>query len=122
MPQPDDETIDLPRDAQPPCRPQELLERLPGAGRDFLLLDVRTPEELALASVPGALHIPMQEVPHRLSELASWRDREVVVLCHHGVRSDRVRAFLASREFTRARNLAGGIDALSRHDPSIPAY
>ena len=91
------------------------------SGRALVLLDVREPEELALASLPGALHIPMGEVPGRLHELDP--DAEIVVMCHHGIRSASVAEFLARREFSHVVNLAGGIDAWSATvDPSVPRY
>ena len=65
--------------------------------------------ELASASVAGAVHIPMGDVPARLAELP--RDREVVVLCHAGSRSLRVANFLAAQGFQPVTNLSGGIAA-----------
>ena len=89
--------------------------------RPLVLLDVREPEELLLARLPGALHIPMGEVPGRLHELDP--DAEIVVVCHHGIRSASVAQFLAQRDFARVVNLAGGIDAWSATvDPSVPRY
>lgn len=100
--------------------PVELKQQL-DSGRPLVLLDVREPEELLLARLPGALHIPMGEVPGRLHELDP--DAEIVVLCHHGIRSASVAQFLAQRDFARVVNLAGGIDAWSAAvDPSVPRY
>ncbi len=79
------------------------------AGGNLFLLDVREPAELASASVAGAVHIPMGDVPARLAELP--RDREVVVLCHAGSRSLRVASFLAAQGFQPVTNLSGGIAA-----------
>ena len=79
------------------------------AGGNLFLLDVREPAELASASVAGAVHIPMGDVPARLAELP--RDREVVVLCHAGSRSLRVANFLAAQGFQPVTNLSGGIAA-----------
>ncbi|MGE0482086.1 MAG: rhodanese-like domain-containing protein [Phycisphaerae bacterium] len=85
------------------------------------LLDCREAHELALARVPGALHIPMAEIPNRLDDLP--RDRDIIVHCHRGSRSLRVAAFLRSRGFERVVSLAGGIDAWSRDvDPGVPRY
>jgi rhodanese-related sulfurtransferase len=72
--------------------PAEFVQRR-DAGEDLVLLDVREPRELDIAAVPGALHIRMSEVPARLGELD--RDREIVVMCHSGVR--RWRASCSSR-------------------------
>jgi rhodanese-related sulfurtransferase len=100
--------------------PIELKRRL--ASSDQLrLLDVREPEEVALAPFPGALHLPMADVPSRLSQLdagAEW-----VVICHHGIRSAQVAIYLARMGFERVANLVGGIDRWSLTvDQSIPRY
>ncbi len=85
------------------------------------VLDVREPHELAVAAIEGAVHIPMAQIPQRVGELP--RDREIVVLCHMGARSERVTQFLRASGFDRAVNLAGGIDAWSREiDPAVPRY
>ncbi len=90
-------------------------------GASVLILDVREPFEIALAPFPGATHIPMGDIPSRLSELDP--DRETVVVCHHGVRSAQVAMYLAQMGFERVLNLAGGIDAWSEDaDPSTPRY
>ncbi len=91
-------------------------------GVDLVLLDVRQPEELALASLPGVVHIPMGEVPARVAELP--RDRPIVVMCHHGVRSAHVVAYLREAHgFEQVANLSGGIDAWSCDlDPRVPRY
>jgi rhodanese-related sulfurtransferase len=99
---------------------QELKERLE-RGDDLIVLDVREQEEIALARMPRAVHIPMAEIPARLHELS--RDREVVVVCHHGVRSAHVAQFLRQRQFDNVVNLAGGIDAWSSTvDPTVSRY
>jgi rhodanese-related sulfurtransferase len=91
------------------------------SGKAFVLLDVRQPEELALASVTGALAIPMNDVRARLSEIPS--DTPVVVMCHYGERSARVARFLATEGFDDVYNLDGGIDAYAAMlDPSIARY
>jgi rhodanese-related sulfurtransferase len=90
-------------------------------GESVFILDVREPSEIAIAPFPGATHIPMGDIPSRLTELDSGR--ETVVVCHHGVRSAQVAAYLARMGFERVLNLAGGIDAWSESaDPSTPRY
>ena len=90
-------------------------------GANVVILDVREPFEIALAPFPGATHIPMGDIPSRLTELDP--DRETVVVCHHGVRSAQVAMYLAQMGFERVLNLAGGIDAWSEDaDPSTPRY
>lgn len=100
--------------------PMELRERL-ADGTPPVILDVRTPQERAIAHLDDAVHIPLQELPQRFDELP--QDRDLVVHCHHGPRSTQAVAFLRAQGFPRARNLAGGIDAWSRDiDPSVPRY
>ena len=97
------------------------LKRRRDAGEDFVLLDVREPDELATASIPWATAIPMGQIPTRMEELP--RDRPIVVMCHHGGRSDRVTQFLNANGYDNAVNLDGGIDAWSLTiDPSVPRY
>lgn len=84
-------------------------------------LDVREAWELETAAVAGATHIPMGEVPRRLSELDPTRP--LVVMCHHGRRSAQVGMLLERNGFAEVINLAGGIAAWSDLvDPSIPQY
>lgn len=90
-----------------------------------LLLDVREPWELALASVHvegfELLACPMGSVPAQLAQLPPGRP--VACLCHHGVRSQRVAVFLAQQGFDRVANIVGGIDAWSAElDPAVPRY
>ncbi len=86
-----------------------------------LLLDVREDWEVAIASIQGSRHIPMQQVPQRLDELDA--EQETVVICHHGMRSQRVADYLEQQGFTRVLNLSGGVDDWARRvDPSMPVY
>ena len=90
-------------------------------GESVLILDVREPFEIALAPFPGATHIPMGDIPSRLTELDP--DLETVVVCHHGVRSAQVAMYLARLGFERVSNLSGGIDLWSATvDPAVPRY
>lgn len=85
------------------------------------LLDVREPWEVALGALPGAVSIPMGQVPARLDEIEP--DRPVVCVCHHGVRSLQVAIFLRRHGFADVSNLAGGVDAWAREvDPAFPIY
>ncbi len=92
------------------------------AGPDApVVLDVREPQEIAVARFPGAVEIPMQSVPSRMDELD--RNAEIFVLCHHGMRSAHVADYLAEQGFTRIGNVTGGIDAWALFvDPSVPRY
>ncbi len=99
--------------------PSELKQRIERGDRPFVL-DVREPWEVAAAALPGAINIPMGEIPSRVAELDP--DRETVVLCHHGIRSAQVAIYLARIGFERVLNLAGGISAYSAIDPAVPRY
>lgn len=100
--------------------PAALKARLDQGERVFIL-DVREPFEIFLAAFPGAIHIPMGDIPSRLTELDP--DRETVVVCHHGVRSAQVAMYLARLGFERVSNLSGGIDLWSATvDPAVPRY
>jgi rhodanese-related sulfurtransferase len=93
------------------------------ATRITLLLDCRTPEEYALAKIDGAVLIPMQEIAERLAELEPWRDKPIIVHCHHGVRSLRVTHWLREKGFPLAQSMTGGIEAWSLEvDPAVPRY
>ena len=89
--------------------PAELAQRL-AAGEAFRLLDVRESEELAICAIDGALHMPMGDVPMRSLELDPDDSVPLVCICHHGMRSANVAAFLESRDFANVWNLTGGID------------
>lgn len=96
------------------------LKRRIDAGEDVYLLDVREPWEQKIAQIGGKL-IPMNEVPQRLAEID--RDREVIIHCHAGTRSQRVAEFLQQSGYSRVANLAGGIQAWSEEiDPKVPKY
>ena len=97
------------------------LERRLSCGDSIRLLDVREPDEVALARFPGAQHLPMGDVPSHLDELDA--DAEWVIICHHGIRSAQVAMYLARMGFERVANLTGGIDRWSLTiDCSIPRY
>ncbi|MEX8517250.1 MAG: rhodanese-like domain-containing protein [Leptothrix sp. (in: b-proteobacteria)] len=102
-----------------------LVEELVREGRQLLLLDVREPWERQIANLtlPGTttLAIPMPQVPKRLAELDP--DWDVLVLCHHGMRSLQVAWFLSQQGYPYAYNITGGIDAWSAEvDPQVPRY
>ena len=86
-----------------------------------LLLDVREPWEVEIASLSGATVIPMADIPSRLQELDP--DSPTVVMCHHGARSLNVTLWLRKQGFEHVQSLAGGIDQWSRSiDPAISRY
>ena len=89
-----------------------------------VLLDVREPAEYDLAHLPESLLIPMNLVPGELQKLESLADEaEILVLCHHGVRSLQVAAWLQSKGIDNVSSINGGIDRWSVEvDPAIPRY
>ncbi|WP_020565259.1 rhodanese-like domain-containing protein [Methylosarcina fibrata] len=90
-------------------------------GESLCLLDVREPYEFAYASLANSVLIPLHQLPARLGELDP--ERETVVICHHGVRSQQAALYLAHCGFQRIANLSGGIDAWSLEcDASVPRY
>ena len=108
-------------------RPRQLAAWLQSASADGppLVLDVRDALELQAASVTPdgftVTAIPMADIPARIAELDP--DRPIACLCHHGIRSQRVAAFLEARGFANVVNIAGGIAAWSDElDPSVARY
>lgn len=90
-------------------------------GKNFVLLDVRDPDEVATVRIEGSVWIPMREIPQRMSELDLAVP--VAVMCHHGGRSERVAEYLASRGFADVVNVAGGIDAYALQiEPALARY
>ncbi len=87
----------------------ELHGYLNAAAEQPLLLDVREPWEFDKARIEGSTLIPMRAVPQQLQELDSGR--EIVVICHHGIRSRMVYQFLQSQGFSNLINLSGGVAA-----------
>jgi rhodanese-related sulfurtransferase len=99
---------------------QTLKERLDGENPPAVL-DVREPWEIDIASIDGALTIPLGEITRRADELP--RDRPLAVICHHGGRSAQATAWLRNQGFDLATNVAGGIDAWVRNvDPTLSRY
>lgn len=86
-----------------------------------LLLDVREAWEFGICHILGSRHVPMGAVAARLSEFDPTA--ELVVICHHGVRSARICMFLEHQGFQKVHNLAGGVAAWAdRVDPAMPQY
>ncbi len=100
--------------------PAELYERI-SRSEQITLIDVREPEEFEIARIEGAHLLP-------LSRFHDWShalnpDDEIVVMCHHGIRSAQTCSVLARVGFKKLYNLAGGIDAWSLEvDEKVPRY
>ena len=88
-------------------------------------IDVREPQEVTMASLPGFANLP-------LSDFSKWSenihtdfdpDAETIVICHHGMRSAQMCYWLQTQGFTNVKNVTGGIDAYSvLVDPKVPRY
>ena len=90
---------------------------------DFVLLDVREPFEYEIAKIPGSKLIPLGEVPKRVGELESLKNKEIVVHCKSGGRSAKAVEFLKQSGFTKIWNVVGGIGEWSNKiDPKVPKY
>jgi len=100
---------------------RELKAWLDQPGEKPLVLDVREAWERRICALPEAVHIPMGQIPARLEEIEGERD--VVILCHHGIRSQQVALYLEREGFTRLNNLRGGIDAWAKEvDSGMATY
>jgi rhodanese-related sulfurtransferase len=102
-------------------KPVELKAKLDQPDRDVHLVDVRETEELACCRLNGAQHIPMLQLFTGLQSPRADPETEVVVICHHGVRSLEAAKYLRLNGFPNARSLAGGLGAWANDvDPSMP--
>lgn len=92
------------------------------ASDEVHLIDCREPLEHEIVQLAGAKLIPMGEVPTRLAEIADL-EGEIVVYCHHGMRSAQTAQWLRANGVPAAQSLAGGIDAWAEQiDPALPRY
>jgi adenylyltransferase/sulfurtransferase len=92
-------------------------------GQDFLLLDVRNPDEFERTRIEGSTLLPLGSLEDRVEELAEWRNRPVVVHCHHGGRSAKACEFLLQHGFRDVENMSGGIEAWALTvDGNVPRY
>lgn len=102
--------------------PTDLAKRL-ASQTPPVLLDVREQDEYAIVHLPSCTLIPLGELGFRMDELEEFKDREIVVYCHHGIRSLNAIGQLRHHGFQNLMNLAGGIDRWSQEvDPSLPRY
>lgn len=84
---------------------QELISLLPT--QDFCIVDVRERFEVMSGILPRALHIPLGQLPARVSELPEGKP--VIVYCAHGMRSFQGAYYLRTQGFEGAKSLAGGM-------------
>ncbi len=100
--------------------PIEIRDAL-AARSDVMLVDVREPGEYAVAHIDGATLIPLRTLPQQLDALP--RDREIILHCHHGMRSEMAGDFLLTQGFSRVSHMVGGIDRWSDDvDPAVTKY
>jgi rhodanese-related sulfurtransferase len=101
--------------------PEEVRTKI-DQGEKFTLIDVREPWEFETASMVGAKLIPMGDIPVRAHQELDPEDH-IVVVCHHGVRSMNVTAWLRQQGFEKSQSMRGGIDAWARQvDGNVPVY
>jgi len=91
--------------------PIDLQQKLSESPTEYCLIDVREPFEYEIAHIESSLFIPMQTIADNLEQLD--KTKTLVIICHHGVRSQQVAAFLDYQGFEQVMNLTGGIDAWS---------
>ncbi len=92
---------------------------------ELQLVDVREPEEVAIAHLPNFIHLPLSQYPDWADQISNHLDPslETIVMCHHGMRSAQMCQWLQRQGFERTKNLIGGIDAYARLvDNTIPRY
>jgi rhodanese-related sulfurtransferase len=100
----------------------EELKSLLEAKSDVVVLDVREQWEVETAKIANSQHIPMGDIPARFNQELD-PDKHIVVVCHHGVRSMNVTAWLRQQGFEKVQSLGGGIDRWARTvDPAVPLY
>ena len=101
--------------------PQQVHEYLEITTNNPLLLDVRENWEFEICHIKGSELIPMQTIPNHLDKLDP--NQEIIVICHHGVRSRMVGRFLEQAQFMNVRNLSGGVAAWAQLvDRSMSTY
>jgi len=102
----------------PTITPDLLIERQLVQGPDLVVLDVRSAAEFAAGHVPGAVNVPHDQIDARLDELATLRDKDVVVYCHTGRRAALAVETLTRHGFTRLEHLSGDMQGWSaEHRP-----
>ncbi|HYL45819.1 MAG TPA: rhodanese-like domain-containing protein [Candidatus Limnocylindrales bacterium] len=106
--------------AQIEITPREVSEQLARGGK-FLFVDVREKWEHDVSRIEAAMLIPLREIPANLARLEEAD--EVVLFCHHGMRSLDAAAWLRSQGVAGARSMVGGIERWSVEiDPRVPRY
>lgn len=101
--------------------PRQLKEYLDSTEPKPLLLDVREQWEYDICHITNSQLLPMGQIPQKMSTLN--KSQEIVVICHHGIRSRQVGYYLAHYGFTNLINLEGGVEAWAQEvEPSMQRY
>jgi|TARA_B100001750_G_C15506024_1_gene600384 rhodanese-related sulfurtransferase len=101
--------------------PSEIKAMLDDLTQKTLILDVREYWEYDICHIDGSLNIPMGQIINRLNEIE--KDKTLIVVCHHGIRSRAVGEYLSNNGFLEVLNLTGGIDRWSKEiDEGMPRY
>ncbi len=101
--------------------PKNLKDYLDRADTKPVLLDVREPWEFERCHIPDSILMPIRQIPNVLNDYDT--EQEIVVICHHGIRSRAVAAYLAQHDFTNVINLSTGLDGWAKQvDPAMPTY
>jgi adenylyltransferase/sulfurtransferase len=99
----------------------EQLKQMRDRKEDFVLVDVRNPDEFQISTIEGSVKLPLPDLPQRFKELP--KDKLIVLHCKMGGRSARALKFLRSQGYPKLKNVAGGINAWAeRIDPNVPQY
>ncbi len=121
--------VAAPPETRPTPPPRPMLSNLTptqirdalAARTDAVLVDVREPAEYAIAHIDGALLIPLRTLPQQVETLP--RDKEIILHCHHGMRSEMAGDFLLAQGFSRVSHMVGGIDRWSDEvDATVAKY
>lgn len=112
-------------DSQGQISVEDLAQRMAESRETLQLIDVREPEEIAIACIEGFEVLSLSQFndwsPKIKERLNS--DGETYVICHHGMRSAQMCQWLRSQGFTNVKNITGGIEAYAcLVDPSLPRY
>jgi rhodanese-related sulfurtransferase len=101
--------------------PAELREKIIRSDPAPVLLDVRETDEYEHCHIEGSVHMPVSQVVQHYEQLDATK--ELVIICHHGIRSKQIGFLLAQNGFKHIFNLRGGINAwITEIDPSLPGY
>ena len=101
--------------------PQQVSELMHQANNKPVLLDVRETSEVKICAIENSINIPLQDIPHAIAELDP--EQEYVLICHHGMRSQRAGMVMEAQGFDKLINLVGGIDAWACNlDPGMNRY